>query len=128
MLYVLVVFCLMCYLTELSKMSLFFFQAEDCIRDADVTGVQTCALPIATNIAGQEQDEVAQLVGRSAQAEFGVVTVAGGQKHEAGLGGLDDRGEVAAHGRLEVGDGSAHALEEQAGHARQEALPAGEAP
>src|SRR5690554_890456 len=28
----------------------FFFQAEDGIRDADVTGVQTCALPIsATN-------------------------------------------------------------------------------
>src|SRR5579872_7362648 len=46
----------------------FFFQAEDGIRDADVTGVQTCALPIssardarrepreplrATNIAGR---------------------------------------------------------------------------
>src|SRR5690554_7013881 len=26
--------------------STFFFQAEDGIRDADVTGVQTCALPI----------------------------------------------------------------------------------
>src|SRR3989442_6124017 len=28
--------------------SFFFFQAEDGIRDADVTGVQTCALPIST--------------------------------------------------------------------------------
>src|SRR5690554_7210448 len=27
----------------------FFFQAEDGIRDADVTGVQTCALPISIN-------------------------------------------------------------------------------
>src|SRR3989442_10267212 len=27
-------------------MFFFFFQAEDGIRDADVTGVQTCALPI----------------------------------------------------------------------------------
>src|SRR3989442_10327749 len=27
--------------------SSFFFQAEDGIRDADVTGVQTCALPIS---------------------------------------------------------------------------------
>src|SRR6266699_6996436 len=27
----------------------FFFQAEDGIRDADVTGVQTCALPIFKN-------------------------------------------------------------------------------
>src|SRR3989442_9809931 len=26
----------------------FFFQAEDGIRDADVTGVQTCALPITS--------------------------------------------------------------------------------
>src|SRR6266498_5370561 len=33
---------------ELSAhMRMFFFQAEDGIRDADVTGVQTCALPIS---------------------------------------------------------------------------------
>src|SRR5579859_8217826 len=32
--------------------SFFFFQAEDCIRDLTVTGVQTCALPIfARNLA-----------------------------------------------------------------------------
>src|SRR3989442_1942747 len=29
-----------------SHRTFFFFQAEDGIRDADVTGVQTCALPI----------------------------------------------------------------------------------
>src|SRR3989442_5654282 len=28
----------------------FFFQAEDGIRDADVTGVQTCALPISETV------------------------------------------------------------------------------
>ena len=28
----------------------FFFQAEDGIRDYDVTGVQTCALPILKEI------------------------------------------------------------------------------
>src|SRR6266498_4886049 len=34
----------------------FFFQAEDGIRDADVTGVQTCALPILPAIgAGEAQ-------------------------------------------------------------------------
>src|SRR3989442_1987149 len=33
--------CLFCF---------FFFQAEDGIRDADVTGVQTCALPIYANL------------------------------------------------------------------------------
>src|SRR6202022_4956820 len=31
--------------------SLFFFQAEDGIRDIGVTGVQTCALPISPMIA-----------------------------------------------------------------------------
>src|SRR6266498_1759941 len=36
----------------------FFFQAEDGIRDADVTGVQTCALPISPRPAreGSPQD------------------------------------------------------------------------
>ena len=29
----------------------FFFQAEDGIRDYDVTGVQTCALPISSDFA-----------------------------------------------------------------------------
>ena len=29
----------------------FFFQAEDGIRDRDVTGVQTCALPISLKYA-----------------------------------------------------------------------------
>src|SRR5712692_11466386 len=28
----------------------FFFQAEDCIRDGTVTGVQTCALPISGTV------------------------------------------------------------------------------
>src|SRR5256886_14940641 len=33
--------------TEVAKLSFFFFQAEDGIRDLTVTGVQTCALPIS---------------------------------------------------------------------------------
>src|SRR3712207_8354535 len=33
-------------------MIVFFFQAEDGIRDIGVTGVQTCALPIWTDIPG----------------------------------------------------------------------------
>src|SRR3712207_6958712 len=33
--------------------SFFFFQAEDGIRDIGVTGVQTCALPIFGDEAGQ---------------------------------------------------------------------------
>src|SRR6266498_4270949 len=34
----------------------FFFQAEDGIRDADVTGVQTCALPICEDTDDPEAD------------------------------------------------------------------------
>src|SRR5260370_10255084 len=33
-------------LAVLSRVFVFFFQAEDGIRDSSVTGVQTCALPI----------------------------------------------------------------------------------
>src|SRR5690625_7433924 len=33
--------------SELVNLVLFFFQAEDGIRDGHVTGVQTCALPIS---------------------------------------------------------------------------------
>ena len=32
---------------DMEEVKCFFFQAEDGIRDADVTGVQTCALPIS---------------------------------------------------------------------------------
>src|SRR5690554_6618552 len=35
-----------CYTPFYINLFFFFFQAEDGIRDADVTGVQTCALPI----------------------------------------------------------------------------------
>src|SRR6266498_4439935 len=35
-----------CLVVKVFKCWVFFFQAEDGIRDADVTGVQTCALPI----------------------------------------------------------------------------------
>src|SRR5690554_8018899 len=34
----------------------FFFQAEDGIRDADVTGVQTCALPICQMVVVKDID------------------------------------------------------------------------
>src|SRR5207344_1965097 len=45
-------YCLLCMVWFLLirfrlRWFFFFFQAEDGIRDADVTGVQTCALPIS---------------------------------------------------------------------------------
>src|SRR2546429_1283193 len=38
-----------------STVVFFFFQAEDGIRDVAVTGVQTCALPISSEVGGNEQ-------------------------------------------------------------------------
>src|SRR2546422_11360678 len=46
---------------------LFFFQAEDGIRDVAVTGVQTCALPISHDVdvrLGLDQPENAPVFGR----------------------------------------------------------------
>src|ERR1019366_5235571 len=52
--------------------ALFFFQAEDGIRDWSVTGVQTCALPILDGHAGAEGDGGALGVeGRLADGGFG---------------------------------------------------------
>src|SRR5699024_678243 len=53
-----------------------FFQAEDGIRDRNVTGVQTCALPIYQLLAPLDQ--------LRAQSTLGVVTPAVGQVPLAG--------------------------------------------
>src|SRR5256885_5003148 len=41
-----------------SDLSIFFFQAEDGIRDYKVTGVQTCALPISAAGAAGDAGQV----------------------------------------------------------------------
>src|SRR5437773_12269211 len=43
-----------------SLLFFFFFQAEDGIRDRDVTGVQTCALPISNRLFREWGYEVAK--------------------------------------------------------------------
>src|SRR5436305_4345130 len=55
----------------------FFFQAEDGIRDADVTGVQTCALPIlrplfamSQAVAKRQPDALAPLAERNLPQEL----------------------------------------------------------
>ena len=42
---------------------LFFFQAEDGIRDTSVTGVQTCALPICLKMSLLAEDIFSGFVG-----------------------------------------------------------------
>src|SRR5207249_5200956 len=39
----------------------FFFQAEDGIRDRNVTGVQTCALPIFVTYVGEPNERAASI-------------------------------------------------------------------
>src|SRR5690625_1258837 len=44
----------MTFLAVLLLVFLFFFQAEDGIRDGHVTGVQTCALPILSEVLDRQ--------------------------------------------------------------------------
>src|SRR5438046_3692648 len=88
---------------------LFFFQAEDGIRDWSVTGVQTCALPIYGG-GHVERDALigsALLILVAAAANQGV--------GKTGLGGVppnrEKEGEGSAVGRI----GKVEALAEAAG-------------
>src|SRR5256885_12559640 len=52
---------------------MFFFQAEDGIRDYKVTGVQTCALPISTSATMAQFDHdslIAAMVGRTIESLY----------------------------------------------------------
>src|SRR5437660_8610166 len=58
------------------RLFIFFFQAEDGIRDGHVTGVQTCALPISLNVWM-----------RILPAQRGMIAAAAaGEKFDASLG------------------------------------------
>src|SRR5699024_11386340 len=84
----------------------FFFQAEDGIRDRNVTGVQTCALPISshgmvlpTQVHGQ-LDDLGRVQGHGAfDAEPGGAP--GRTPGRTDLEGLVDRG-VTAGQRIEA--------------------------
>src|SRR5688500_10530751 len=56
---------------------IFFFQAEDGIRDYKVTGVQTCALPIFNEVVGDDEWEQVADAGLHAQQAVGVLVYEG---------------------------------------------------
>src|SRR5436305_15209019 len=67
----------------------FFFQAEDGIRDADVTGVQTCALPISVNVKGDPVSGLAGLViADQVTDNFGLLRIGHGRRLFQALIGL----------------------------------------
>src|SRR5207245_6121346 len=100
----------------------FFFQAEDGIRDATVTGVQTCALPISdrdrrvdeedrppAHVLGQEATEH----GADGQREC-AHTGPRADRHAALLGGEGleiGRASCRERGEISVGGGSVQAKE-----------------
>src|SRR5207245_5873944 len=55
----------------------FFFQAEDGIRDATVTGVQTCALPIFTVTAAANRKNYDSTTSAAATPTITIGSVAG---------------------------------------------------
>src|SRR5699024_11242586 len=60
--------------------SLFFFQAEDGIRDRNVTGVQTCALPIckaliSTDLPSKELGQFADLALKSRHTKIATLSL-----------------------------------------------------
>src|SRR5699024_5720582 len=75
---------------------LFFFQAEDGIRDRNVTGVQTCALPISSRLlhASRSEDRVV-IVGRSPEKTRTVARELGTQYFTANFAELDQVKDLA---------------------------------
>src|SRR5699024_11901131 len=49
----------------------FFFQAEDGIRDRNVTGVQTCALPISSSCSPRYSSDWVMMYSRSTSSRSG---------------------------------------------------------
>src|SRR5438445_12701256 len=88
--------------------SVFFFQAEDGIRDIGVTGVQTCALPIS----------LASTVAVTTET----VEAKGGALYRALLGGFASNAEAAAFCK-EIGRASCRERGETAGGAVARARP-----
>src|SRR5215813_8677161 len=63
--------------TILRHINIFFFQAEDGIRDADVTGVQTCALPISGRLLGHSKAFYPQFATHNAHTVAAISELAG---------------------------------------------------
>src|SRR5207249_8582914 len=80
----------------------FFFQAEDGIRDRNVTGVQTCALPISVDVSDSIHGRALQPLFRPAERALRVLRagrVARGPRPDAQSRAAVRRGNVLQIGR-----------------------------
>src|SRR5258706_6055062 len=98
-----------------NRVTFFFFQAEDGIRDWSVTGVQTCALPISPKGAGYgvvRDDEVVDLtrrIGRKypdLRALLAGGALAQAEKIAKGAKKADQIGRASCRGRGEISVGA----------------------
>src|SRR6266540_5826370 len=80
----------------------FFFQAEDGIRDRDVTGIQTCALPISPTAPTRVPIDLLLRVARSAGGREGGCTIEGTVDPGAEVRVEGRAVEPAADGRFAV--------------------------
>src|SRR3989442_2223610 len=80
----------------------FFFQAEDGIRDADVTGVQTCALPIF--LYARADATARELAGRLAALTHAATAARAPDDLSAAVAGGKEWGYVIALPRITTED------------------------
>src|SRR5256886_11155548 len=72
-----------CSLDSCHMLSLFFFQAEDGIRDLTVTGVQTCALPISPVAAADVHAEAQAIAAALLRGERKAILLGNAAAHHA---------------------------------------------
>src|SRR5690625_7603835 len=75
----------------------FFFQAEDGIRDGHVTGVQTCALPICAGVARTQRPavDVPDPVHHEMRVQRQRGRSGGGREQQIGRASCRERGEIS---------------------------------
>src|SRR5256886_7018853 len=99
-------------MTRMRWSCVFFFQAEDGIRDLTVTGVQTCALPISFRVAiggaaeryGVRPDLA--VLGKAIANGFPLAVVGGRADLMAGVARQNGRGAGWGKGEVSGGGGS----------------------
>src|SRR5256885_10326730 len=85
--------------------SIFFFQAEDGIRDYKVTGVQTCALPIYGLLGAALEGAVQRGDGQQARVVAGERSVVR-ERDLLGAASRELQGEAAELGSQQIGRAS----------------------
>src|SRR5437868_12218374 len=107
----------------------FFFQAEDGIRDRNVTGVQTCALPICTRIAfdanepdrpGDRHVGVAMINGDPSHASVTMITSGRGTDTSPvwSPDGTKKIGRASCRERVEIWEGGGSVKKKREGSTR----------